>query len=168
MAWACMHTWARALQGRRVVCAEAASDTGCCPREKSAMCNGLSQRGARTVLPRAGRLHVNEHNLAVFKLTNAAFLNGHVALCVGYLYRNPPDSQNWCFEIQSEAAQGRTAHDVRGSPLPPCPPLPHRLLARVPTRSLPDRMSTSSRGSCAPTRRHWSPLGRSCRLPRLP
>jgi len=57
------------------------------------------------------RLHVNEHNLAVFKLTNAAFLNGHVALCVGYLYRNPPDSQNWCFEIQSEAAQGRTAHD---------------------------------------------------------
>jgi len=57
------------------------------------------------------RLHVNERNLAVFKLTNAAFLDGHVALCVGYLYREPSDPNSWCFEIQSEAAQGRTAHD---------------------------------------------------------
>lgn len=57
------------------------------------------------------RIHLpNQENLALFKISNAAFLDKHVALCVGFLYREPAGT-NWCFGIMSEAAQGRTAHD---------------------------------------------------------
>jgi tellurium resistance protein TerZ len=59
------------------------------------------------------RLHLpNEQNLALFKLSNAAFLDGYVALCVGFLYRDATAGpHSWNFGIMAEAAQGRTAHD---------------------------------------------------------
>ena len=48
-------------------------------------------------------------DLATFTLTNTKFLDKHTALVVGMLFRDP--TGEWGFEIISEAAQGRTAHE---------------------------------------------------------
>jgi len=49
-------------------------------------------------------------DLASFKMANCAFLDKHTALVVGMLFRDLRTGE-WAFEIISEAAQGRTAHD---------------------------------------------------------
>ena len=65
----------------------------------------LEQRGAQ-----AARYPAQQKELVQFKLSDAEFLNGFCALCVGYLYKESV-TQEWCFGIMAEAAHGRTAQD---------------------------------------------------------
>jgi len=85
-------------------------------------------------------------DLAKFRMANFAFLDKHTALVVGMLYRDLATGE-WAFEIVSEAAQGRTAHDNVDEL--------QRFIQRRPQRTLPAMRLPPGSGSAMLARPGW-------------
>ena len=82
-------------------------------------------------------------DLATFKMSNCAALDKHTALVLGMLFRETTTGE-WAFEIVSEAAQGRTAHDNVDEL--------QRFIQRRPQRALPTLPSGAASSMLAATR----------------